>query len=133
MRTEHRRLASDRRTRAAENGEPSQLEDKQPHKQDDHNHETDGVDVIHDGRLIAVCKLIIWFNTKAPPAGQLGNAIAFCVVPAHVTLWQPSTEPCHGLKPPKMEDQRRQAAEKEAANRRATKGGWQCVPLSSHM
>jgi hypothetical protein len=30
--------------------EPSQLEDKQPHKQDDHNHETDGVDVTHDGR-----------------------------------------------------------------------------------
>jgi hypothetical protein len=42
-------------TTAAGSGEPSPLEDKQPDKQDDHNHETGGVDVTHDGRLIAVC------------------------------------------------------------------------------
>ena len=59
VRARQSRLPVPRRTRAAENGEASPLEDKQPHKQDDHNHETDGVDVIHDGRLIAVCKLII--------------------------------------------------------------------------
>jgi hypothetical protein len=53
------------------------------------------------------------------PARLVENAIGFCIVPAHGTLWQPSHR-AMGFNRRKMEDQRREVAEKEAATRRAT-------------